>query len=223
MRILGIDEAGKGCIIGPLVICGYMIDDKKAGKLREWNVRDSKLVSPRRRGFLYGKLKELADDFVVLKISAEEIDRNRTVSNLNKLWYRRVAEIMNLLAPGHVFIDALEADVKKCAEKLRKHLGEKMKKVEMTCESAADARYPVVGAASIIAKVVRDAEVGKLREQFGDFGSGYTSDPRTIIFLKNWIEKNKQFPAFVRHSWVTAHELRKNKIQSRLNDFANNE
>ncbi|MBI5060799.1 MAG: ribonuclease HII [Candidatus Aenigmarchaeota archaeon] len=212
-----------GCVIGPLVICGYLIEEEKVEKLKHWNVRDSKLVSPKRRGFLYGKLKELADDMIILKISAMDIDKNRTISNLNKLWHKRVAEIINSLRPGHVFIDALEANTGKCAEKLRKNLNEELKAVAMTCENAADRKYPVVGAASIIAKVVRDAEIRRLHEEHGNFGSGYTSDPRTVTFLKNWIEKNKHFPSFVRHSWITARELKKNKIQTRLKDFSNGE
>jgi ribonuclease HII len=218
MKVLGIDEAGKGCIIGPLVICGYMIEEGKIAELKKHGVKDSKLLTPQRRGYLYRIIKEISDDMVVLKISAEEIDKNKTFSNLNKLWFRRVNEIINTLSPNAVYVDALEANTKKCHDRIKKGL-EQADQIEVICENFADKKYPVVGAASIIAKVIRDAEIKKLHERYGDFGSGYTSDERTIKFLKDWIEKNKHFPSFVRHSWVTATELRKDKIQSKIKEF----
>jgi ribonuclease HII len=198
-----------------------MIDEKKLETLKEWKVKDSKLLTPRRRSFLYQKLKKLADDMVILKISAMEIDKNKTISNLNKLWFHRVQGIINALGPQKIYVDALEANEKKCHDKIHKGLKEELKNAEIVCENAADRKYLVVGAASIVAKVVRDAEIRKLHREYGDFGSGYTSDERTIKFLKDWIKKNKHFPHFVRHSWITAVQLRKDRIQSKLGDFAN--
>jgi len=197
-----------------------MLEERKLPVLVKNRVKDSKLLTRRRRGFLYGKLKKFADDMVILKISAADIDKNKTISNLNKLWFRRVQEITNVLHPEKMYVDALEADTKKCHDHIRKGLDAELKEIEIVCENFADKKYPIVGAASIMAKVVRDAEIKKLHDEYGDFGSGYTSDPRTIKFLKDWIEKNKHFPYFVRHSWITIQELKKDKIQSKLKDFA---
>jgi len=86
-------------------------------------------------------------------------------------------------------------------------------------ENFADRKYPVVSAASIIAKVERDKEIKKLHKKYGFFGSGYTSDERTIRFLKDWIKKNKEFPDIVRKTWVTAEELKKLKEQKKLDGF----
>lgn len=218
-KILGIDEAGKGCIIGPLVICGCLIDEKKLPLLKKFGVRDSKLLSPRKRSFLYQKLKRVADDFVILKISAMDIDKLRTKTNLNKIWFHRVQNIINSLEPKKVYVDALEANVKRCHEKILQGIKDELKDIEIICENFADKKYPIVGAASIMAKVVRDAEIKKLHRIYGDFGSGYTSDERTIKFLKDWIKKNKQFPYFVRRSWMTAKEIKKELRQRRIRDF----
>ena len=219
MKILGVDEAGKGCVIGSLFICGYLIDEKKLPLLQKWRVRDSKLVLPKRREFLEKKLKKLADDFILIKLSAMDIDKLRTETNLNKIWIGKIQEIINDIKPQKVFVDALEVNTEKLKRKIISGLKEDLKGIEIICENFADKKYPIVGAASIVAKVNRDAEIKNLHKKFGFFGSGYTSDPRTIKFLKDWIEKNRQFPYFVRRSWVTARELKKEKIQKTIKDY----
>jgi len=232
-RILGIDEAGRGPVIGPLVICGFLVDEEKLKTLENWRVRDSKKISPRRRSFLYQKLKKLADDYAVVKLTAMDIDHLRTETNLNKIEIKHMQDIINTLKPDKIIIDAIEANVKKFREHIIKGLSEGIRErikngaCELVCENFADAHYPIVGAASIIAKVIRDAEVRKLSSRYGDFGSGYPSDPRTIAFLKDWLEKNKEMPYFVRHSWLTAKELVKKhwakREQKGLKEFAHRE
>jgi len=231
-RILGIDEAGRGPVIGPLVMCGFLVDEAKLATLENWGVRDSKKVSPKRRSFFYQKLKKLADDYAVIKLTAMDIDRMRTATNLNKIEIKHMQDIINALKPDKVIIDAIEANAKKFRELILRGLNEELKErikngtCELICENYADANYPIVGAASIIAKVIRDAEVRKLQQkypEYGDFGSGYPSDPKTIAFLKDWLEKNKEMPYFVRRSWITAKELvksaRAKREQKGLKEF----
>src|SRR3990167_7979707 len=79
MKILGIDEAGRGPVIGSLFMCGYLIEEKKVPELRKIGVKDSKLLSRSRREQIFEKIKTLSDDFVILKTSAKEIDQLRTV------------------------------------------------------------------------------------------------------------------------------------------------
>jgi len=217
MKILGIDESGRGPVVGPMVMCGYLVDEKKSGKLRDIGVKDSKMLTPQKRRALFPKLKKMCDDFVLLKISAEEIDKLRTVSNLNKLEIERMQHIINLLEPDRVIIDAIEANTKKFHAKISSRI--KNKGIEIVAENFADKKYHEVGAASIIAKVSRDNEIHKLHRKYGNFGTGYTSDDRTIKFLKDWIEKNKEFPAIVRKSWITAMEIKKAKEQKGLGQF----
>ena len=179
--ILGIDEAGRGPVIGHMVMCGYLIKEKSAGQLKKIGVADSKQLSPKQREFLFNHVKKLADDLIVFSISAKEIDSLRTESNLNKLEISRMQQMIELLQPDKVIIDAPESN----EEKFRKKIKSGIKtKAEIVAENFADKNHIQVAAASIIAKVTRDREIENLHKKHGFFGSGYTSDPRTIAFLK---------------------------------------
>ncbi len=217
--VLGIDEAGRGPVIGPLVMCGYLVKEDRIGELRELGVKDSKLLTPKKRESLVPKLKKIAEDIIVLQLPSQEIDKLRTVTNLNKLEIERMRQMIEMLCPGKAVIDAPEANTKKFSEKILFKL--KHKGFELITENFADKRYPEVGAASIIAKVHRDAEISKLHKEYGFFGSGYSSDPITIAFLKNWLQNNKDFPGIVRKSWITATSLKKEKEQSKIISFMN--
>jgi ribonuclease HII len=207
-------------------MCGFMVSEEKLETLKRWRVRDSKLLSPRRREYLYKFLVKLADDYVPLTRSAMDIDKLRTETNLNKMEIKMMQDIINNLNPDKAIIDAVEANTKAFRAKiiggLRKELKERLKAgtFELVCENKADVNYPVVGAASIIAKVIRDSEVAKLHQKYGDFGSGYPSDILTVKWLKSWLESRGSFPPEVRHSWITAKELLKEKAKITLGQFA---
>ncbi len=215
MKVLGIDEAGRGCVIGPLVMCGYLVDESKLQQLKEIGAKDSKLLTPANRRKIAKELEKIADDFVLLKVSAREIDRMRTVTNLNKIEIERMRQIIKMLQPDRAIIDAIEANTKKFHEKI----AAKINGTEIIAENFADKKYPIVGAASIMAKVSRDAEIEQLNEKY-EIGSGYTSDPRTISFLKDWAKKNKDFPDFVRKSWITAQIIRSEVQQKKIGYYA---
>jgi ribonuclease HII len=76
--------------------------------------------------------------------------------------------------------------------------------VQVISEHQADRNYPVVSAASIIAKVERDHTIEELKCNYGDFGSGYMSDPKTKNFLYTLARKRGEYPDFVRRSWKPA-------------------
>ena len=214
MKILGIDESGRGPVCGPLVLCGYLIDAENVPQLRELGVKDSKLLTAEKRGRLAPLLKKISDDFITLKIKADEIDSS---DNLNKLEIEKMQHIINALAPDAVIIDSPEVNTTAFSKKISAKL--KNRNIKIVSENYADKKYPEVGAASIIAKVDRDAEISKLHKQHGCFGSGYTHDEITIRFLKDWIKKNKEFPNFVRKSWSTAQRLLEEKEQSSMKRF----
>lgn len=216
LKILGIDEAGKGPVCGPLVICGYMIDEKNLEKLQKEGAKDSKMLTDEKRRKLKPVLEKMARDIALLSVSAKEIDSLRSISNLNKIEIERMQQIINLLSPDKAIIDAIEANTSKFHKKIESGL-----KIdcELITENFADKNYPVVGAASIIAKVHRDSAIEKLHEKFGYFGTGYCSDERTINFLKNWIKKNKEFPDFVRKSWITIAEIKAEKEQKKMGEY----
>ena len=199
-----------------MVLCGYMINEDKTEELKKAGAKDSKMLSAAKRKHVAKKLKKIADDFKIIKITASQIDALRTTTNLNKIEIENMQAIINSLNPNAVFIDSPERNTKNFQKKILSGLNNG---TEITAENFADKKYPVVGAASILAKVGRDSEIKKLHKKYGFFGSGYTSDERTIRFLKDWIKKNKEFPDIVRKSWITASEMKRSRDQKSLGGF----
>jgi ribonuclease HII len=217
LLIAGIDEAGRGAVAGPLVVAGVCCDEKAEAMLRKMGVKDSKLLTPARRERLAGAIEKTVKDVVILKVGPCKIDTHRRGGmSLNQIEGIKMAEVASFLRPHRVYIDSPDRNIykfRKFLEKMIQH------EPEVVLEHKADSRYPVVAAASIIAKVERDREVAKLREEHGDFGSGYPSDPVTQEWLRNWINGNRKFPNFIRRSWVPAELLEKDKLQTRLTSW----
>ncbi|MBI5332037.1 MAG: ribonuclease HII [Candidatus Aenigmarchaeota archaeon] len=206
-------------------MAGYVIDESRIKDLQKIGVRDSKELSPVKREMLEKMLMKMAETVVVLKLSAEEIDKMRIETNLNRIEARKMKDIINSLDSDKVFIDSVEANTDKFKREIIAGLSVGLKRrinqknMDVICENFADKKYPVVAAASIIAKVNRDKEIDEFKKEYGNIGSGYSSDPVTIKFLKDWIEKNKNYPGFVRQSWLTAKEIMDEKKQKAINDF----
>jgi ribonuclease HII len=198
-------------------MCGYLIDESKLDKLSRMSVKDSKLLTPQKREKLVPKLKKLSDDFILVKITAGEIDRLRSVSNLNKIEIARMRLMIDLLKPEKVVVDSPERNTNRFRAKILENL--RHNGFYLVAENFADRNHVEVGAASIIAKVHRDAEIEKLHRKHGFFGSGYTSDWRTIAFLKDWMKRNKEFPDFVRKSWITAMLIKEERQQRQMAEF----
>jgi len=209
VRIAGVDDAGRGPIIGPLAIAGVLLEEEDLPKLVALEVRDSKVLSPRKRERLAKEIGALALKCHVIMIPPAEIDRvvetGRKLHKLNRLEAQTMAQVITALKPDIAYVDA--SDV--LADRFRSHIEENLSfKVQIVSEHKADAKYPIVSAASIIAKVERDKAISKLREKYGDLGSGYVTDPKTIKFLENWIKNSGDYPDFVRKSWKPAKKLK---------------
>lgn len=207
MKVLGIDEAGRGPVIGPLVVAGVMVPERKFSILRKMGIRDSKKLTPERRKFLARKIRRISRVFTV-KISASDIDTMREKGfNLNEIEKIAIKRIIAEAQPDSVIIDSVDVKPERLAEEIRSHFGD----IEVKAEHGADAKYYPVAAASIIAKVERDLEIEriqKLNRKLGDMGSGYPSDPRTRAFLESF--SYDELPDFVRKSWATVQKRRKN-------------
>ncbi len=210
MRVVGVDDAGRGPVIGPLVIAGVLFDETDLPKLVDVGVRDSKLLSPRRRQRLAGEIRRLALQCQVIRLAPVEIDKvvrfGRKLHKLNRLEAQTMAQVITLLKPDIVYVDA--SDV--LANRFKQHIAESLPfKVQIISEHKADVKYPIVSAASIIAKVERDEAISRLQVKHGETGSGYASDPKTIKFLENWIKRFGSYPDFVRKSWKPAKRLKR--------------
>jgi len=211
MLVAGVDDAGRGPIIGPLVIAGVLLDEKELDKLKTLGVKDSKLLSPKRREHLAIDIKRIAARYCSESLSPEQIDKvvetGRKLHRLNRLEADVMAKIIEALRPDVAYVDA--SDV--LADRFKAHIIEKLAfQVEIVSEHKADAKYPIVSAASIIAKVERDRAIQELAEKYGDMGSGYVTDPKTIAFLERWLATHGSYPRFVRKSWKPAKRLRNN-------------
>ena len=211
MLVAGVDDAGRGPIIGPLVIAGVLLEEKELEKLKALGVKDSKLLSPKRREHLAVEIKRIAIRYCSESLSPEQIDKvvetGRKLHRLNRLEADIMAKIIEALRPDIAYVDA--SDV--LADRFKAHIIDKLAcEVEIISEHKADATYPIVSAASIIAKVERDRAIQELADKYGDMGSGYVTDPRTIAFLEKWLATHGSYPRFVRKSWKPAKELRNN-------------
>lgn len=218
-KILGIDEAGRGAVIGPMVLAGVVIDEKDTKKLIEMGVKDSKMLKPEKREELFQQIKDIALDHVILQIPAHEIDKQRKTTNLNRIEAHMMAQIIKAMKADVAYVDAPQVSTEKFKILL---LDLAKNHTEIISENKADETYPVCSAASILAKVIRDDEIKKLKKELKhDFGVGYPHDKRTIDFLKKLIKKGK-YPDFVRKSWVTASEIKKEKEQKSLKYYKDN-
>ncbi|MEM3577466.1 MAG: ribonuclease HII [Candidatus Bathyarchaeia archaeon] len=205
MLIAGVDDAGRGSVIGPLVIAGVLLKEENISKLVELKVRDSKLLSPQRREHLAVEIKRVAEKYSVVKLSPMEIDKvvmsGRKLHKLNRLEAQAMAKIIEILKPDVAYVDA--SDV--LEERFKQHILEELSiTVQVISEHKADRKYPIVSAASIIAKVERDREIAEIAKKYGDIGCGYPSDPKTIMFLRKCLEEFGEYPEFVRKSWKPA-------------------
>lgn len=220
MLILGIDDAGRGPVIGPMVLAGVLIDEKHLKGLKDLGVKDSKLVTAKRREFLAEKIKEKAETFEVALAFPNEIDHgNHRGIDLNKIEAIKMASVINKINKGFkkikVIIDCPSVGIKKWEDYLKTKI-ENLSNLEIVCEHKADKNYIAVGAASILAKSVREKEMDKLKEKYGkEIGSGYCTDPLTCKFLEQYARKHEKDGLF-RLSWSTWQNACKNLEQKKL-------
>ncbi len=202
MKIIGIDEAGRGPVIGPLVVCGVAIEDDRLEKLERLQLKDSKKLTPGRRKVLARRINKVAESYTV-SIEAKDIDNLRAKDvNLNEIEKIAMKKVIGYFDPDVAYIDCLDIKPQRFCDEM-----ESVKdNFKVVAEHKAEDKFPIVAAASIVAKVERDSAIDKIRKDYKDVGSGYPSDPKTIAFLKRFTYEN--LPDFVRHSWAT---VKKNK------------
>ena len=216
LLICGIDEAGRGSVIGPLVIAGINIKNSDIKKLEEIGVRDSKALTRKKRIFLFDKILNISEFICIYKIDCKTIDENVYQRHLNKLEGGIMSRIIKYLAADIAYVDSCDVNITKYTSYLKSNLDFK-NNTSIIAMHKADRINPAVSAASIIAKVTRDREIQILEESFQNIGSGYPSDKKTMCFINNWIKEYKELPDFVRKSWRPIREI--TCKQSKIYDF----
>ena len=216
----GVDDAGRGPIVGPLVIGGVALPRDRMRDLIKLGVKDSKLLTPNTRNRLAEEIRGLVSRIGLSEIQPREIDdvvlHGLRLRKLNFLEARVMAEVINELRPSEVYVDASDVNEKRYGEDIRSFLNDELKTIKIISEHHADRNYPQVSAASIIAKVHRDQVIDKLHAEYGDFGSGYITDPKTMKFLRTYRQSHDSYPPIVRLSWKTAKEIEDEIAQVRF-------
>jgi len=196
MLVCGVDDAGRGSVLGPLVIAGISIEQKNIKQLVKIGVKDSKQLSPQLREKLYEQILSLVEGYHVAKIPPKTIDKSVSKNLLNQLEANYMAKVIKKLQANSSYVDSCDVNPKRFGL----YISNLAKTGKIISSHHADRKYPVVSAASIIAKVNRDREIEKLRKNHA-LGSGYPSDPKTMKFIKEWVSQNGDVPVFVRKSW----------------------
>lgn len=220
MLTLGIDDAGRGPVIGPMVLAGCLIDDKTASEFSKIGVKDSKQLTEKRREFLASKIREKAETFEIIVIPPSKID-DKSIK-LNELEAIACADIINKINKGfkklRVVVDCPSPSLVKWKDYLKTHI-KNLTNLELVCEHKADKNHISVSAASILAKSMREKKMSELRTKYGsEIGSGYTSDPLTQKFLEKNASKYEEDGIF-RKTWSTWQKVKSKQSQRKLGDF----
>jgi ribonuclease HII len=194
-------------MIGPMVICGVLIGPESMHEIGKLGVRDSKTLSPSRRLSLSKKIKTKVIAISYRSISASEIDKRRKHTTLNEIEVDEFASVLKELKPETVYMDAADVRADRFGRKVGERSGLKEGDTEIISEHKADSKYPVVSAASILAKVERDRMISDYHRKYGDFGSGYPSDPKTVDFVRNLVKTRSKLPPIVRMSWDSVRRI----------------
>ncbi len=209
--LIGIDDAGRGPVLGPMVLAGVLIEPKDKQTIRDWGAKDSKLLTPKKRNEIKEKIKAQFKHHIEIS-EPKEIDDS---SNLNYLEAIKTAMIINNLTKDlnekvKVIVDCPSVNIESWTNDVQQ-LIKKPEIISLSCEHKADFNHPIVSAASIIAKEKREDEIYKLKlELKTDFGSGYPADPKTKEFIAENFN-NEKFKQIIRFSWNTVKKLIKAK------------
>jgi len=205
VQICGVDDAGRGPMLGPLVIAGISLEKKNIKKLSMLGVKDSKKLSPKLREQLYKKIIEIVDDYYITKISPRSIDASVKKHCLNALEAKYMAKVVSKLNPDVSYVDSCDVNPIRFGREISK-LSDNHK---IKSYHRADSRFVVVSAASILAKVSRDRVIMKLQKDH-NLGSGYPSYSVTVKFVTKYYKKNHELPKFVRKSWKPIQKIIEN-------------
>ena len=205
-RILGIDEAGRGSVLGPLVVGAFCCSDDRLTKLTGTGVRDSKRLSPRRREEVYALLPGVGECRSI-SLTPRTVDRYVARGGLNELELESFATLVKDLRPDVAYVDACDPNAERFGRRLEELAGHGARIVS---RHKADRDFPVVSAASVVAKVRRDAALEELRRACGEVvGSGYPSDPETRACVARYARDGGRVPSWMRRSWETVQRVKR--------------
>lgn len=223
--VLGVDEAGRGPVLGPMVYAICYCPLSRLTDLEGLKVADSKTLTENERERLFAKMEE-DGDFVgwALDILSPNLISTsmlgRVKYNLNSLSHDTAAGLIQYALDQGVNVTQVFVDTVGMPETYQARLQQRFPGLEVTVKAKADSLFPVVSAASIFAKVARDQAVKNwqfvesLQDLDSDYGSGYPNDPKTKAWLRKHVDPVFGFPQFVRFSWSTAQAILEKEAES---------
>ena len=215
MLIAGVDEAGRGPVLGPMVLAICVIDKNREEELVELGVKDSKQLSKEERGRQFPLIKTIAAEFASVCIQPLELDELMIRKSLNEIEAMKIGYLLNNLKhkPELVIVDSPDTIAANFGKRIQKYLNFETK---LKTEHKADVNHPVASAASVLAKVERDLEIEKLAAIHGNIGSGYSHDPVTRQFLEEFVKTHNALPDYCRKQWMTGQNMLNANRQQKL-------
>ncbi|MGA8710531.1 MAG: ribonuclease HII [Thermoplasmata archaeon] len=214
--MLGVDEAGRGSLVGPLVVGGFCLDASRIDELVALGAKDSKALSPSARERIFAGLDSIGTRTEVV-LSPRTIDRAVARGGLNDLEAEAFARILRATSAEVAYVDACDPNERRFGQRVARLAGGSTRVIS---RHHADRDFTVVGAASIVAKVLRDRALSRLRQRFGDaLGSGYPSDAKTIEFVTATLADGRPVPAWMRASWSTMQRVKPRRPARTLDGF----
>ncbi len=208
---IGVDEAGRGPVIGPLIVCAISIPSDDYHILRDIGARDSKTLSKTKRNTIYKLIREESIErnwnIGIVECEPSRIDHNSSNSNLNELEVILFSEAIKNSNDNHysgsIFLDACDVNQERFGNNVKTKLGPSWGDWRIISEHSMDSSNSLVAASSIVAKVTRDNAMQKLSNEVGiDLGSGYPSDPKTISSINELISGKNPHDS-LRWTWST--------------------
>jgi ribonuclease HII len=215
-RVLGLDEAGRGSVLGPLVVGGFCCTEDDLPAVIGTGARDSKLLAPVRRAAIYDRLAAVGERRSIA-LTPRTIDRFVAHGGLNELELRAFARLVRAFRPDVVFVDACDPNAERFGRRLAVESGTGARIVS---RHKADRDYPVVGAASIVAKVRRDAAIEALQAVLAEeLGTGYPSDPTTRACVERYARDGGRIPDWMRRTWETVQSVKRARPARTLDHY----
>jgi ribonuclease HII len=189
-------------LLGPIIVAGISVSKKSISEMIKKGIKDSKLLTPKKRQILFGHVVSIAESICICRINIEDIDFHVFRNNLNILEAEAMAITISNMKSDKTYVDSCDVNPSRYQRTISSFL--KRNSTKLISMHHADKLNVVVSGASIIAKVIRDSEITKIRVKYGDIGSGYPSDKRTIEFVREWFRQKNEIPPFARKSWKPA-------------------
>jgi len=229
--ILGLDEAGRGPVLGPMVIALVKARESDLEEFNRWGIRDSKRLNKRKRNELYNLIVSRYEVKTIV-LEAKDIDEMIKRSNLDNIEIGMFSKLINSVLreeyrideegeiSAHynkrvkIYIDACCSNRRAFSNKIKSRLITYDNNIEIIAEHKADDKYKIVSAASIVAKVTRDRIIDNYKKIYGEIGSGYPSDRVTINYLRNYIKEHGELPEIARKCWKTSQNMLRSVLKN---------